>query len=629
MLELGSAAGSPDSAPVPAPAILADEPSHCAARAFIKRAASVYPKYFGLKEPSFAIAPDPRYLFLSNQHREALAQLRYGVRASGGLVLLTGEVGTGKTMVCRAFLEQLPEQVDVALILNPVQSPIELLINICEEFGITLPADKLSNKQLLDALNAYLLHAAEHGRQSLLMIDEAQNLSRQALESVRLLTNLETNQHKLLHIFLIGQPELRQRLETHALRQLDQRITARFHLTPLNLEETGQYIRHRLAVAGVDRPLFTARALQRIHTYSGGVPRVINILCDRALLNACITRRPQVDPLIVATAAREVRGIPTQRRSLRTVPRLALTAFLVATLVGWEIQSRLTPEQRVEIRAWIAEITGIMGAPAPEQRVEIEPIIEPPAVTPAIDAEIGTDSDMPDAALASESEAVAPESLATPVPPLAALALPETEALRLLLRRWGLEVKRLTTDDPCAQLRPFGLACATEQGQLQQVRFFNLPALLRVADHEGSARYVVLGVLSATEAGIDAPDGATVRIPLSTLAADWTGEYQLLWLLPPDGSTLIQPGAVGDAVRWLREQVAQVPGLTLAPSTTDRFDASLEQAVRAFQRSAGIRADGLVGPRTLIALMQVSGAEELPRLDPDYRLQRFREESLP
>ncbi|MCK7582814.1 MAG: AAA family ATPase [Chromatiales bacterium] len=268
----------------------------------------MYPKYFGLKEPSFSIAPDPHYLFLSDQHREALAHLLYGANESGGFVLLTGEVGTGKTTVCRAFLEQLPEGVDVALVLNPAQSPNELLTNICEEFRIELPRGKCSNKALIDALNGFLLHAYANGRRTLLIIDEAQNLPRQALEQIRLLTNLETTKHKLLQIFLIGQPELRRLLETQALRQLDQRITARFHLTPLDLEETGAYIRHRLAVAGVDRPLFTARAIRRIHEYSGGIPRAINILCDRALLGACVTRGSQVDPDIVATAAREVRG---------------------------------------------------------------------------------------------------------------------------------------------------------------------------------------------------------------------------------------------------------------------------------------------------------------------------------
>jgi general secretion pathway protein A len=339
----------------------------------------VYPKYFGLKEPSFSIAPDPRYLFLSDQHREALAHLLYGANESGGFVLLTGEVGTGKTTVCRAFLEQLPASVDVALVLNPVQSPNELLTNICEEFRIALPHGKRSNKVLIDALNGFLLHAYANGRRPLLIIDEAQNLPRQALEQVRLLTNLETTKHKLLQIFLIGQPELRRLLETQALRQLDQRITARFHLTPLDLAETGDYIRHRLAVAGVDRPLFTARAIRRIHDYSGGIPRVINILCDRALLGACVTRGSQVDPGIVAKAAREVRGEALDGpppRSPRRLVLIALASFLLATLIGLLAQTLLTPERRAVLADWWSGETSLRRSSGPSFPAPPPPVSE-------------------------------------------------------------------------------------------------------------------------------------------------------------------------------------------------------------------------------------------------------------
>ncbi|MFZ0789263.1 MAG: AAA family ATPase, partial [Chromatiaceae bacterium] len=268
----------------------------------------MYPKYFGLKEPSFSIAPDPHYLFLSEQHKEALAHLLYGAGESGGFVLLTGEVGTGKTTVCRAFLEQLPEGVEVALIVNPAMTANELLLNICDEFRIPVPEGERSVKLLVDRLNRFLLEAHANGRRPMLLIDEAQNLRPKVMEQVRLLTNLETTKHKLLQIFLVGQPELRRMLEREGLRQINQRITARFHLRPLRPAETADYIRHRVAVAGVDRPLFTAAAVRRIHQVSGGVPRVVNILCDRALLGACVSRSNQVTPAIVAKAAREVQG---------------------------------------------------------------------------------------------------------------------------------------------------------------------------------------------------------------------------------------------------------------------------------------------------------------------------------
>lgn len=598
----------------------------------------MYPKYFGLKEPSFSIAPDPHYLFLSDQHREALAHLLYGANESGGFVLLTGEVGTGKTTVCRAFLEQLPEGVDVALVLNPVQSPNELLTNICEEFRIELPRGKRSNKVLIDALNGFLLRAYANGRRSLLIIDEAQNLPRQALEQIRLLTNLETTKHKLLQIFLIGQPELRRLLETQALRQLDQRITARFHLTPLDLEETGDYIRHRLAVAGVDRPLFTARAIRRIHEYSGGIPRVINILCDRALLGACVTRGSQVDPGIVATAAREVRGealdgLPP--RSPRRLLAIALISFVLATLIGLSAQALLTPERRQLLADWwsgegtfmtlIASIVPGLAAPASE--TDTPPVIEPAQVEAAPASTEGrgvADTPTPDAptvaapGVPETSETSAPDaaSASDAEVSIAALALSESEAMRVLLRRWGLDLRTVGTGDPCTHIRPFGLGCEFEQGRLSHVRFFNLPALLRVADQDGAPRYLVLGALEADTATLDRPDGPA-RVPVDALEAAWSGDYRLVWQLPPGGATLIRPGTVGEEVRWLRDLVSRVPGLSMLPGPTDRFDVTLESALRAFQASKGLTDDGIAGPRTFMALYQTIGLDGIPRLDED------------
>ena len=268
----------------------------------------MYPRYFGLKEPSFAITPDPQYLYLSRQHREALAHLLYGAGQGGGFVLLTGEVGTGKTTVCRAFLEQVPDDVDVALVLNPAMTAVELMRAICHEFGVDVQEQEPSVKILVDRLNTYLLDAHGRGRHPVLIIDEAQNLRPKVLEQIRLLTNLETTKQKLLQIFLIGQPELRKLLSSVDLRQLNQRVTARFHLQPLGPAETAAYVEHRIAIAGVDRPLFTRAALRRVYRCSGGVPRLINLICDRALLGTAASRQLQVTPTIVKRAAREVRG---------------------------------------------------------------------------------------------------------------------------------------------------------------------------------------------------------------------------------------------------------------------------------------------------------------------------------
>ena len=268
----------------------------------------MYLSHYGLSEPPFAITPDPRFVFLSERHRDALAHLLYGIGqgGSGGFVQLTGEVGTGKTTLCRLLLEQLPENVRVALVLNPRQTPLELLETICEELHIELPGKRRSLKMQVDALTQHLLEAYAQGLRVVLIIDEAQELSREALEQVRLLTNLETPTQKLLQIILLGQPELRDTLARPGLRQLAQRITARFHLTPLTLAETDAYLRHRLAIAGASAFPLQDQAVRRLHALSGGVPRLLNVLGERSLLAGYVHGRERVDAALVELAAREV-----------------------------------------------------------------------------------------------------------------------------------------------------------------------------------------------------------------------------------------------------------------------------------------------------------------------------------
>jgi len=268
----------------------------------------VYLSHFGLAEPPFAITPDPRYLYMSRQHREGLAHLLFGISQPGGFVQLTGEVGTGKTILCRCLLEQLPPEVDTALILNPRQTAAELLASICDELRIPYPAGSRSLKELVDALYRHLLEAHGRGRRTVLIIDEAQNLSAGVLEQVRLLTNLETRTEKLLQIILIGQPELLRLLQQRQLRQLAQRITARCHLLPFSRSETRAYVEHRLRVAGGRPGVFTPAALRRVHRFSGGIPRLINVLCDRALLGAYTTGALTVGARTVRRAGRELRG---------------------------------------------------------------------------------------------------------------------------------------------------------------------------------------------------------------------------------------------------------------------------------------------------------------------------------
>ncbi|MEW6600548.1 MAG: AAA family ATPase, partial [Nitrospirota bacterium] len=268
----------------------------------------MYNEYFGFKEAPFSIAPDPRYLFMSEQHREALAHLVYGFNSDGGFVLLTGEVGTGKTTVSRCLLEQIPDNTAIAFILNPKLSVQELLATICDEFRIKYPPDNTSIKVFTDMINAYLLEAHANGRKAVLLIDEAQNLSTEVLEQLRLLTNLETNRKKLLQIILIGQPELRDKLSDPGLRQLSQRIIARYHLGALSKNDISAYVSHRLSVAGIRDRLFPDAVINKLYRLTGGVPRLINVLCDRALLGTYAMNKSLVSSSTLTKAAHEVFG---------------------------------------------------------------------------------------------------------------------------------------------------------------------------------------------------------------------------------------------------------------------------------------------------------------------------------
>ncbi|MCS6946174.1 MAG: AAA family ATPase, partial [Steroidobacteraceae bacterium] len=294
----------------------------------------MYQSFFGLNEKPFAITPDPRYLFLSERHAEALAHLLYGINEAGGFVQLTGEVGTGKTTIIRSLLARAPNNAEIALILNPRITGLEFLLTICEELGIGVPDSAVgSGKELVDILNRYLLRAHGAGRRVVLIVDEAQNLAPEVLEQVRLLTNLETESQKLLQIILIGQPELRELLARPELRQLAQRMTARYHLDPLSSSETAAYVRHRLRVAGGTRELFTSGALAELHRLAGGIPRLINIIADRALLGAYTREQQKVGAKLVRSAAAQV-------FARRVLPRwlpwaAAASLLLIVATTAW------------------------------------------------------------------------------------------------------------------------------------------------------------------------------------------------------------------------------------------------------------------------------------------------------
>jgi len=536
----------------------------------------MYPSYFGLTEAPFSIAPAPRYLYMSQRHQEALAHLLYGVNGDGGFVLLTGEVGTGKTTICRCLLEQIPESCDVAYIFNPKLTVEELLSTICVEFGITYPAGNSSIKVFVDCINAHLLDAHARGRHAVLIIDEAQNLSPDVLEQMRLLTNLETSERKLLQIILLGQPELAAMLERPELRQLAQRIVARYHLGPLTKPEVAAYVRHRLEVAGAQHPLFPPALMGRLHRLSNGVPRVLNVLCDRALLGAFVQGKERVDRSTLAQAAREVLHQSTTRRSNL---RRSLAVGLMLLAGG-------------------AFALVAMFQQAPSGR-DTKPVL-----TAAIKAGI-------DPALDARAETALPPTLAWPadIP----LSRREMMAYTALFRAWGADYRE---GNPCGQAEGLGLRCRTERGGLDELRKLNRPAVLRMRDDQSREFHAALIKLDRDSATF-VVDAKTRVVALSALAVQWSGYYSLLWRVPPAIQGTIRPGARGPAVAWLSRQLTDLQGGTPAATEDPVFDETMIRQIKQFQLAQGLIPDGTVGPQTLIRLVGETDVSA-PRLVVDH-----------
>ncbi|HET9862342.1 MAG TPA: AAA family ATPase [Steroidobacteraceae bacterium] len=515
----------------------------------------MYASFFGLNEKPFSITPDPRYLFLSERHAEALAHLVYGVNEAGGFIQLTGEVGTGKTTVVRSLLAQAPKHAEIALILNPRMTPVEFLLAICEELGIHVEERSAGSlKDLVDLLSRHLLKSHAEGRRVVLVVDEAQNLAPEVLEQVRLLTNLETETQKLLQIILIGQPELREVLDRTELRQLAQRVTGRYHLDPLSAEETSAYVRHRLRVAGATREVFSNGALREVRRLSGGVPRIVNIICDRALLGAFTEDRHLVSGSVVRRAASEVFG-----RNFHPVwvPWAAGTAVAAVAIASVAL---LLPR-------FLAQAA--------------------PVATPVADA-----------------PAPAPEPVPTPdLEQLLARYATETnpdEAFGKLFALWGIDYVS-GSEDPCTQALRAGLECLTQRGSLAQLRLFNRPAVLNVIDDDGRSHQLVLAGLDAEHAQIDL-GGAQREIGIGDLARSWFGDYVLLWRPAGGGSAPLSFGARNARVKWLRDSLRRVNGLPPEEFASDRFDASLVTMVEEFQRKNRLAVDGIAGVQTQVAL---------------------------
>jgi general secretion pathway protein A len=537
----------------------------------------MYTQFFNLKQSPFSIAPDPRYLYMSERHREALAHLLYGVGSGGGFVLLTGEIGAGKTTVCRCFMEQIPENCQLGYIFNPKLTVEELLLSVCDEFRITLApqgAGAVSVKGYVDAINQHLLASHAQGRNNVLIIDEAQNLSADVLEQLRLLTNLETSERKLLQIILIGQPELRSMLARPELEQLAQRVIARYHLGSLSVEETGSYIGHRLAVAGASGVApFPGGLMQQIHQLTKGVPRRINLLCDRAMLGAYVENAQQVTRKILRRAAAEVfateaGAAPVRRLWLPIAAGVLAGAVLTAT-AAWQLMPHSAP---------------VAGA--------------------------GT-AKMPDSGVAAYGGATAPAAASAKVPEAGATvgaAATSDVALRQMAALWGQTVP---AGEFCPAAAKQNLRCLFGKGGLDDVRLLDRPVVLKLIDDPTTPRFATLTAMDGQGATLDIA-GRRETVALAALASRFDGSFITLWRAPRGWRDEVSAGDHGPDVDWLAKRLASLSGAK-PPQENRPMDAETQRLLREFQLSQNLKADGVAGPKTFIRLNQLGGVNE-PRL---------------
>ena len=566
----------------------------------------MYTQFFGLTEKPFSITPDPHFLFMSERHAEALAHLVYGVTESGGFIQLTGEVGTGKTTLTRSLLERLPDTVDLAAILNPRLTVAEFLCAIFDELGIARP-DSTSTRDLVEALNQHLLHAHERGRKTVLLVDEAQNLDADVLEQLRLLTNLETAKQKLLQIILVGQPELRTLLARNDLRQLAQRITGRYHLEALNAQQTIAYVRHRMAVAGASSEVFTSGALWEVHRAAGGIPRLTNVICDRALLGAFSEESHKVTRGIVRRAAAEVQGTtaPAGTASAPRRPYALWAITLAAVAFGiWGVtngKKTATPTAAVSTSA----------APPQEQTSNNAASEQKNVMIPLSSRELRV----------SNRLAPLPDTRPAPKPVTATMAnlladgrfdTGTDTAFAELFARWGAPLRN--GGPPCSQAQLQGLKCAFQVGSLRLLRTMNRPAILSLVDKDGDAHNAV--VIAVDENTMTLRFGnQEQRVAINDVMQYWLGEFLVLWRPLHGDLDLLLPGTRDPAVQWLRDALANILSLPAASDDPTYFDTALRRQLQTFQRTRRLEADGKAGVQTMIAINSARALPGTPYLE--------------
>ena len=541
---------------------------------------SIYQQYFALNCEPFSIVPDPGFLYPSSQHRQAVAHLKYGLDREGGFVLLTGEVGTGKTTLTRTLLKRLPAHVRVAYVLNSTLEVTDVLASICQELSIALPKSSKTSlsKNCIDALNSDLIAAHAEGKKTLVVIEEAQNLSREVLEILRLLSNLETATHKLLHILLVGQPELLETLAQKDQRQLNQRVVARFHLLPLAKTDVANYVNHRLHHAGANRAIFENAAMSALFKLTKGVPRLINLICHHALLAAYATGAKTVSAKLVKKAAKEIfdTQVAEQKSSGKWLVALfmcSIFAMLIAERYQVDTQDNAS-EQR--------EITANVEPEIIEQQQPLFELVESDEIL-----------------IEPSLENISATAAQAPVP---VTSNPFADLFAL----WSIEIEPVFSEEEVFALAAINDMGAEKlaSGELEELQAVDRPGIVWIEEENGRLKSYVLTALDDESVWLHA-DSSTRRESLEWFVERWNGAFLYLWYSPED----IQVLRLGDkdqvAVNWLQSKLQLMDSDYLPYITGGNYTEVIRDKVLNFQQQQGIEEDGVVGRQTIMKLNQL------------------------
>ena len=570
----------------------------------------MYLKHFNLSDPPFTIAPNPRYLYLSGQHREALAHLTYGLNEKhGSFILLTGEVGTGKTTVCRCLLEQIPKGVHVALVLNPRLNEQELLETICSELGIDCP-EHATSKVLIDRLNQWLLDRHSKGQHTVVIIEEAQNLNPRILEQLRLLTNLETNEQKLVQFILIGQPELLEQLARPELRQLAQRIVARYHLTVLTPQEVRSYIDHRFQIAGGNPKVFSAAVTLRIAQLSKGIPRVINLLCDRALLGCYAQNKNEVTLKILEQGAVEVFGDKQKlMRKELTGTDSAMRHWIIAS-IGLAVL--------VGFFYLVYQKPSLFLSRFPPEASSMQKGQDKAGETSMLSAglALGQFGAASSNVNSNEGHEVLPRKVQDLALQASTVGLEngtwgESDAYSTLFKLWGLDLSQSNDQTPCEFAQSKGLDCWHRRGTFTDIQRINRPVILKMISQEGKIFFVALVERGSRSRWTVAAGTVQMAVAQDRIEKFWTEEYALLWKRPIYYLRTVRPGDRGPIMTWLNQQLALFNKNEVNAKFNSAYDNGVMQQVRQLQRRCGLQVDGLLGKETVILFNTINASAPL------------------